>query len=126
MLSTLMARYDAQLLHPPTTPDAAASPAALPPLEREVQQQLLAWCRHGAGEGRSSRPQPLSIALMTGGPDQGPCALVEDTALQLDGTYTLLAAGGRWRQRLFRLRVKAGECLWWRPRTTGARTFSGS
>lgn len=125
MLSTLIARYDAQLLRPPATPEPPARPAALPPQEQELQQQLLAWCRDGAGDGRSSRQQQLSIALLTGAPATGRCALVEDTSLQLDGTYALLAAGGRWRQRLFRLRVKAGECLWWRPRPPDSPWDSG-
>lgn len=115
MLSTFLARYDARLLQPPRLPvspagpGASTGPAALPPPERDVQQQLLAWCRAGLA---GSAPT-LSIALLTGLPDdgRGPCALVEDAALQLDGTYALLAAGGRWRQRLFRLRVKARECL---------------
>ena len=110
MLSTFLARYDAQLLQPPARPAGAASwraPAALPPPEREVQQRLLAWCREASPSGTPA----LSIALLTGTPAGSRCALVEDAALRLDGTYDLLAAGGRWRQRLFRLRVKARECL---------------
>jgi hypothetical protein len=128
MLSTLMARYDAQLLRPPAPPARpvpSAVPAGLPPLERDVQQQLLAWCRQGAGDGRSAIPLPLGIALLTGVPDTGACALVEDTALQLDGSHALLAAGGRWRQRLFRLRVKWDECRRWRPRAADAPWDSG-
>jgi hypothetical protein len=115
MLSTFLARYDAQLLQPPALPAGPASsagPAALPPPEREVQQRLLAWCCHAQAAGRPA----LSIALLTGAPAGSRCALVEDAALQLDGTHALLAAGGRWRQRLFRLRVKARECLGPRPR----------
>lgn len=125
MLSTLMARYDAQLLHPPAPPGPTAVAAELPPPEREVQQQLLAWCRQGAGYGHAAIPLPLGIALLTGVPDTGPCALVEDAALQLDGSHVLLAAGGRWRQRLFRLRVKWDECRWWRPRAADAPWDSG-
>lgn len=125
MLSTFLARYDAQLLHPPAPPEPSAAPVELPPLEREVQQQLLAWCRQDAGDGRSTIPLPLGIALLAGVPDTGPCALVEDTALQLDGSHALLAAGGRWRQRLFRLRVKWDECRWWLPRAADAPWDSG-
>jgi hypothetical protein len=125
MLSTLMARYDAQLLHPPAPPEPSAVPAELPPLERAVQHQLLAWCRQGAGDGRSTIPLPLGIALLTGVPDPGACALVEAAALQLDGSHALVAAGGRWRQRLFRLRVKWDECRRWRPRAADAPWDSG-
>ena len=116
MLSTFLARYDAQLLQPPIPPAGPGLPAALPPAEREVQQRLLAWCREAPPSGVPA----LSIALLTGAPAGRRCALVEDAALQLDGTHALLAAGGRWRQRLFRLRVKARECLRARPRAAAA------
>jgi hypothetical protein len=116
MLSTFIARYDAQLLRPPATPLAGGAAAPLAPAERDLQDHLLAWCRHGCGDGLSVPPQPLSIALLTGAAADAQQPLVEDLALRLDGTYDLQAAGSRWRQRLFRLRVKWDECRWWRPR----------
>lgn len=123
MLSTFLARYDAQLLRPPA---AATHPAPLPPHEAALQQRLLSWCRHGSGDGRGPAPEPLSAARLSGGPDDGqPCPLVEDLALRLDGSFTLLAAGGAWRQRLFRLRVKWDECRPWRPRAADAPWDSG-
>ena len=125
MLSKFIARYDAQLLRPPATPDAGAAAAPLPPPERALQDHLMAWCRHGAGDGLSGPPQPLSIALLTGTAADAPPPLVEDLALRLDGTYELLAAGDRWRQRLFRLRVKWDECRWWQPRGATAPWDSG-
>jgi hypothetical protein len=125
MLSTFIARYDAQLLRPPATPDAAAAATPLPPLAQALQDHLLAWCRHGAGDGLSPPLQALSIALLTGAAADGRQPLVEELALRLDGTYDLLAAGSRWRQRLFRLRVKWDECRWWRPRATAAPWDSG-
>lgn len=125
MLSTFLARYDAQLLRPPAPPATTATATAPPAPQRPLQHQLLAWCRQGAGDGRSTIPLPLGIALLAGVPDTGPCALVEDTALQLDGSHALLAAGGRWRQRLFRLRVKWDECRWWLPRAADAPWDSG-
>ncbi len=123
MLSTFLARYDAQLLRPPAAP---TGPAPLPPPEQALQQRLLAWCRQGSGDGRGCLPEPLSAAQLTGVPGNGqPCALVEDLALRLDGSFDLLAAGGPWRQRLFRLRVKWDECRPWRPRAADAPWDSG-
>jgi len=126
----LMARYDASLLRPPATPDPAAPPhAATAPHGQQALNRLLAWCRHGTGDGRApllrpgarpAIPLPLSVALLGGVADGAASPLVEDLALQLDSTYQLLAAGGRWPQRLFRLRVKARECRWWRPRAADA------
>ena len=125
MLSTFLARYDTQLLRPPAPPavTSTATGSTAPP--QPLQQHLLAWCRHGAGDGRSAMALPLSIALLAGVRGTGPSALVEDTALRLDGSHALLAAGGRWRQRLFRLRVKWDECRWWRPRAADAPWDSG-
>jgi hypothetical protein len=125
MLSTFIARYDTGLLRPPATPAGGAAAAPLAPPEQALQDHLLAWCRHGAGDGRSVPPQPLSIAVLTGAAADAQQALVEDLALRLDGTYDLLAAGSRWRQRLFRLRVKWDECRWWRPRAAAAPWDSG-
>lgn len=130
MLSTFLARYDAQLLRPPTPPVPSAAPAArtapLPPHEQALQQRLLAWCREGSNLGsRGTAPEPLAAARLTGVPSGAPCPLVEDLALRLDGTFELLAAGGPWRQRLFRLRVKWHECRPWGTRPADAPWDSG-
>lgn len=135
MLSKLLARYDVSLLRPPLTPDPAPSAgAAAVAHEQAALRRLLAWCHEGTGDGaapllrpgaRPRMPLPLSVALLGGLPLDSPAALLEDLALQLDGTHQLLAAGPRWRQRLFRLRVKGRECCWWLRRAPGAPWDSG-
>ena len=90
-------------------------------------QRLLAWCRQGSrtdsGHGRA--PEPLAAARLTGVPHGLPCPLVEDLALRLDGSFALLAAGGPWRQRLFRLRVTWDDCRPWGTRPADAPWDSG-
>ncbi|NRF71761.1 hypothetical protein HLB44_32730 [Aquincola sp. S2] len=118
--ATLIARYDSRALRPPVTPDSAtAHGLALSPHQEEVQRWVLAWCRQGIGE------QPFALAVLASPPGIGTAALVEDLALRLDGTWLMLAAGGRWAQRLMRLRVKWDECSWWRSRGAEAPWDSG-
>ncbi len=70
-------------------------------------------------DGADGRPSPqtrLSVALWTAEPDSPDAALVEAFSRHLDGSHQLLAAGGALAGLLLRLRVKACDAAWWRPR----------
>lgn len=129
MLSTFLARYDTEALRPPPTPDTPADRRTWSALQQDVQRRVMAWCRRGGGDGvvpllqpwdQPWIEQPFAVAELTRSLGADTDAVVQDLALQLDGTWTMLAAGGRWSQRLLRLRVKWGECLWWRRRAGDA------
>jgi hypothetical protein len=135
---TLLARYDTGVLRPPAVPEGAGAAGpkglALTPHQEQVQRWILAWCRHGAGDGRLPllRPwaaplmdEPLKVAVLVGPPGPATAAPVTDLALRLDGTWTMLAAGGPWARRLLRLSVKRDECCWWRARSVDAPWDSG-
>lgn len=128
VLPGLSARYDGRAQRPPQ-PDPAA--AGQPLLQSAFAQQLRVWCFAGAGSGAAPLWRPgqrpavdlrLSLAVLNeapADPAQGAClanALANALALDLDGSYQLQAAGGRWARLWLRLRVKCANACWWRQR----------
>ena len=125
-LSGLRARFDQQALRPPAPSSSAADGA-------QAQQQpawsgLLAWCQQGAGPGNSGCLQPgakpavaqrLAVAALHGPDDTTTRAWADAFARRLDGSVALAALPGGARgpgALAMRLRVKAHDAMWWRPR----------
>jgi hypothetical protein len=86
-------------LHPPT-----GMPRPLPHLSH--------WCHQGSDAGRGRSKQRLAIAVLEGASS----ASVEAFMRQLDGDTEMRALPNRLSQQALRLRVKAHDAMWWRPR----------
>ena len=125
-LSGLRARFDLQALRPPAPSGSAADDALAQ--QQPAWSGLLAWCQQGAGPGNSGWLQPgarpavaqrLAVAALHGQGDSATRAWADAFARQLDGSVALagLPGGARGPGALaMRLRVKAQDAMWWRPR----------
>ena len=114
-LTTLLARFDGAALR--VAPPGQASPPLQAPTAGQQARwaPLQRWCMDGADGGPSPQTR-LSVAVWTAEPDSPDAALVEAFSRHLDGSHQLLAAGGALAGLLLRLRVKACDAAWWRPR----------
>lgn len=110
VLSTLLARFDGAVMSV-TPPGQAGSPLSAPTAAQQtLWAPLQAWCLGpDAGTG-------LSVAVWTAPPGSPEDAVIEAFSRYLDGSHQLLAAGGALPGLLLRLRVKACDVAWWRPR----------
>lgn len=115
LLATLFARFDGSVLHvaPPGQP---AAPLQMPTAAQHRRwAPLLGWCMSGAVGERGPQTR-LSVALWPAQPGSPDAALIEAFSRHLDGSHQLLAAGGALAGGWLRLRVKACDVAWWRPR----------
>ena len=122
----LCARFDQQALRPPAPSNSAADDALA--RQQPAWSGLQAWCQQGAGPGHSARSQPgarpavtrrLAVAALRGTDDRTTLAWADALARQLDGSVALavLSGGSRGPAALaMRLRTKAQDAMWWRPR----------
>ena len=125
-LRGLRARFDLQALRPPAPSGSAADDVLAQ--QQPAWSGLLAWCQQGAGPGNSAWWQPgakpavaqrLAVAALHGPDGAATRAWADAFARLLDGSEALAAlpGGARGRDALaLRLRVKAQDAMWWRPR----------
>ena len=125
-LSGLRARFDLQALRPPAPSSSAADDVLA--RQQPAWSGLLAWCQQGAGPGNSAWSQPgakpavaqrLAVAALHGPDDTATLAWADAFARLLDGSVALAALSGGARgpgALAMRLRVKAHDAMWWRPR----------
>ena len=125
-LRSLRARFDLQALRPPAPGSSVAADALAQ--QQPAWSGLQAWCQQGAGPGNSAWSQPgakpavaqrLAVAALRGPDDITTQAWAAAFARMLDGSVALAALSGGasgTAALAMRLRVKAQDAMWWRPR----------
>ena len=125
-LRGLGARFDSLALRPPAPSSSAADDALAQ--QQPAWSGLQAWCQQGAGPGHGAWSQPgakpvvalrLAVAALRGPDDSTALAWADALARQLDGSVALAALSGGatgTAALALRLRVKAQDAMWWRPR----------
>jgi hypothetical protein len=109
LFRALHARFDSNALRAPQLSDATGITHPQPALRAAIH----AWCV----QGLQGPPQAsLQLAVLAGAPSRAKSAWAADMALRLDGSYALQAAGNGVARLALRLRVKAQDAAWWRPR----------
>ena len=100
----LLTRFNLAVLRVAPLQPPTGAPYPLPHLSH--------WCHQGSAAVRGRVKQRLAVAVLDGASS----ASVEAFMRQLDGDTALRALPNRLSQQALRLRVKAHDAMWWRPR----------
>jgi hypothetical protein len=109
-LRALHARFDSSVLRAPQLHDAAGLTATQPALQAALQAAIHTWCVQGLPK------TSVQLGILTGPNSRAKSAWAADFALRLDGSYALQEATGAAARLALRLRAKAQDAAWWRPR----------